>query len=144
MEIKSRYFTEAELLFSSYAIRHGLDNTPKVQERANLLMTAQRMDDVRELLRHPVTILSGYRAPKVNKGVGGAQHSQHMLGQAMDFLCPGFGTPREIAEHIAASAIPFDQMILEYDRWVHISFVPVHPRGEVLTKTAKGYKHGIK
>ena len=48
-------------------------------------------------------------------------HTDPLTGRAADFQCSGFGAPRDIARAIAASGLPFDQIINEYDRWEHIS-----------------------
>lgn len=139
----STYFTLAEMTASDYAARHGMDNTPDAQALECLRYTASQLDRVRSLLGVPVLVSSGYRAPKVNEAIGGTKRSQHMLGQAVDFTAPSFGSPRAVALFIAQSHIPFDQIILEYGRWVHISFTPHNPRGDVLTITAQGTSKGI-
>ena len=43
------------------------------------------LQNVRDHFDAPVTITSGCRCPEHNKAVGGAPHSQHMLGTAADF-----------------------------------------------------------
>jgi zinc D-Ala-D-Ala carboxypeptidase len=80
----------------------------------------------------------------LNAAVGGSGASQHMLGLAADFECPGFGTPLEVARAIQRSGIAFDQCILEYGRWVHLSFSDA-PRGRMLTiyEDEKGYVAGL-
>ena len=45
-----------------------------------------------------------------------------MTGQAVDFTCPAFGTPAQIVRRIVSSGIEYDQCILEFGAWVHISF----------------------
>jgi putative chitinase len=96
------------------------------------------MQQVRDLLGHPIFISSGYRSPILNRRVGGAKLSDHMFGKAADFTCRGLGTPLEVCRAIAASNIIFDQLIYE-GTWVHISFSPT-PRCQVLTAVfTRGY-----
>lgn len=120
----SQHFTLAELTVSQAAARLGLDNTPGPQTVQALHNTALGLELVRVLLGAPIIINSGYRAPLVNKAVGGAANSQHMTGQAADIICPGYGTPHEVVQAIVHSSIPFDQCILEFDAWCHVSFAP--------------------
>lgn len=63
-------------------------------------------------------VTSGYRSKAVNDAVGSKDTSQHRLGCAADFRVPGM-TPREVVE--ACMALPYDQIILEFDSWTHIS-----------------------
>lgn len=44
---------------------------------------------VRNRVGLPMTIVSGYRSPAYNKGVGGAAMSQHMSGRAADIIVTG-------------------------------------------------------
>lgn len=128
-------FYLSEFFVSDKAARLGLDNTPKAMHMANLRnLLAPGMQRTRELLGAPIIISSGYRSPAVNDAVGGSNKSQHCLGLAADFTAPSFGNPmaicRKVLDHRAE--INFDQLILEFGRWVHISFSPT-PRGMVLT-----------
>lgn len=140
----SRHFTLAQLTRSDTARRRGIDNTPPEDLLPNLRRLAAGLDEVRDLLGHPLRITSGYRCPALNEAVGGTARSQHSQGQAADFICPGFGGPLQIAQAIAASSIDFDQCILEFDSWVHLSFSPT-PRRRVLTiySSAAGYLDGL-
>ena len=63
---------------------------------------------------------------------------------AADFTCEPFGSPLEIAAAIRSSGITFDQCILEFNRWVHISFAP-ESRGRILSiyNSADGYLDGL-
>ena len=127
-------FTLDELLASQTAARQHLDNTPPPEALENIThLLAPGLQRVRELLRCPVLVSSGYRSPAVNRAVGGAKDSQHMRGQAADFTAPRFGSPLQVARVIAAHAgeIRFDQLIME-GTWVHVSFAG-EPRGQVLT-----------
>ena len=116
-------FALSEFTESQTAARLGLDNDPPVDMYGTLKATARCMEDVRDLLGgKPVLVSSAYRSPEVNKAVGGSVNSQHSKGEAVDFTCPKFGTPREIVAKIKDSPLLWDQLILEFDRWVHISF----------------------
>ena len=119
-----------------------LDNTPPLKIIEVLRRTAARMEEVRRLLGGQVVVVnSGYRSPAVNRAVGGARNSAHMTGHAVDFVCHGFGDPRQICETLARSGLVFDQLI-EEGGWTHLSFSP-EARRQVLTKTRDGYAAGL-
>lgn len=128
MTLLSKHFSLEE--FTTTQIR-GLDNTPNDIVLAHLRVTATRMENIRDLLNHPVIILSGYRSPKVNQRVGGAKNSAHLEGYAADFICPRFGSPLEVCREIMRHERKFDQLIYE-GTWTHISFSPLQ-RGNLLT-----------
>lgn len=119
----SPHFTLDEFTFSQTAARRGIDNTPSLDVLDNLQRTAHGLELVRdELGGHPILISSGYRSPALNEAVSGSPRSQHIMGLAVDFTCPAFGTPAEIAKRLAGSEVPYAQVILEFNKWVHISF----------------------
>lgn len=117
----SKYFTFEELTVSSYAKRNKIPNTPNTLQLETLKQTAKQMDKVRELLNVPIIVNSGFRSVEVNRGIGSSDNSQHCKGEAVDFVTHQY-TPRQIVEIIKKSDIPYDQLILEYESWVHISF----------------------
>lgn len=120
----SEHFNLAEMTVSHNAARLGIDNTPSGEALEALTYTAEQMEKVRAILGNlPVTINSAYRNIAVNKLAGSkSDKSQHTKGEAVDFICPKFGNPRKIVEAIIASDLKYDQVILEFDSWVHISF----------------------
>ena len=80
MMMAGPHFSVSEFTFSETASRHGIDNScPDDNILDNILITANYMESVRELLNH-------------------------------------------IVFSIINSDIDYDQLILEYDQWVHISF----------------------
>lgn len=116
------HFSLEELTFSETATRLGIDNTPPANVMSALRRTAVFMEDVRTRLGAPIHISSGYRCLLLNRALKSKDTSQHVLGEAVDFTAPRFGTPRQIVDVLQDSEIPFDQLILEFGRWVHISF----------------------
>lgn len=116
-------FSLEELIFSQTASRLRLDNTPIKGIFNNLINTAENLEIVRTALgNNPISISSGYRSLEVNNAVGGSKNSQHMQGKAVDFTCPMFGSPYAIVRALKNSKVIYDQLILEFDSWVHISF----------------------
>jgi hypothetical protein len=120
----SEHFTLAEFTYSQTASRMGLDNTPTEEAYVHLQQLAQVMEKVRDICgANPVQITSGYRSPAVNSATGGSSTSAHMSGLAADFIIPAFGTPLDVchALEIYLDVLGIDQLIHEYDDWVHLA-----------------------
>jgi len=117
------HFTLEEFTFSQTATRKGIDNTPHEGILDNLCILANGMEDVRNLLNAPIHVSSGYRCPELNDLLGSKRTSQHTQGLACDFTSNAYGSPQIIFADIISSDIRYDQLILEFDRWIHISFV---------------------
>lgn len=131
----SPHFTLEELTHSQLAVRARINNTPDKNALLNLTEMASLLESVRKLLgEYPINISSGYRCNKLNTLIGGSRSSQHLQGLAVDFICPGYGTPKEICQSLLDSGLKFDQMIYE-GTWVHLSLAALgmQPRLQVLT-----------
>jgi hypothetical protein len=120
----SEHFTLDELTFSDIAKRHSLDNNPDKFTIANLTRLATLLEDVRNLFNQPIRINSAYRSITVNSLLGSKPTSQHCIGCAADIRIDGL-TPDQIVKKIIKSDIQYDQLIREFDSWVHIS-IPAH------------------
>lgn len=131
----TEHFTFEELTVSQTAARLGLLNQPNDVALKNLFKTAEGLEAIRSLIGCAIVVTSGYRSEAVNKEVGGSPKSQHCTGQAADIIAPSFGSPLDLAREIEDSIVKLgvDQLILEYHRWVHVSFSD-QPRFEVWTK----------
>jgi hypothetical protein len=70
-----------------------------------------------------------------------------MRGLAADLIVPRFGHAQMVAQAIAQSDLPFDQLILEFGSWVHLGVRIDKPRRQVLTATRDGgrvvYRTGL-
>ncbi|OEZ81004.1 peptidase M15 [Janthinobacterium sp. HH104] len=132
----SPHFSLAELVTSQVATRKDIDNTPAAAVVANLKRLAAMLEQVRALVGMPIAISSGYRSPALNKAVGGAGNSAHVLGLAADISTPKL-PPKALALLILQSGIVFDQLIYE-GTWVHIGLSVGAPRRQVLTAKFTG------
>lgn len=127
-----KYFTLAELTKSATAKRKGIDNTPNEKVKQNLnLLVEKILDPLREAWGGPIIVTSGYRCGKLNKAVGGAKGSQHMLGQAAD-ICTLSDTSianKLLFDKIKELKLPYDQLIDEHNyNWIHVSYGPRNRR----------------
>jgi zinc D-Ala-D-Ala carboxypeptidase len=117
----SENFTYDELTRSETAARHGFDNTPNEGEVDNLKRLAALLEEVKKAVGgKAVMINSGFRSKQTNDAAGSKDSSQHRLGCAADIRVPGM-TPRQVVEACIEAQVPFDQIILEFDSWTHIS-----------------------
>lgn len=131
-----KYFTINELTKSSTAQRLHINNNPTQEVKDNLNKLIDNvLDPLRELYGKPIIVNSGYRCIKLNKAIGGAKNSQHLVGQASDIrtVQNTKESNKELFDLIKNSKLPFDQLINEYDyNWVHVSYSPRNRR-QILT-----------
>jgi hypothetical protein len=69
----------------------------------------------------PTYINSAFRCPDLNKAIGGVGKSQHMFAEAADTHYNV--SLNEAYNKIAFSNIPFSQIILEFNQWVHVGII---------------------
>jgi len=111
-------FTLAELTHTDH---RQLDNTPNLNEQANLQRLAEFLELVKVALGgKPIMVNSAFRSKAVNDAVGSKDTSQHRLGCAADIRVPGM-TPDQVVRTIISAKLPFDQIIREFDAWTHVS-----------------------
>jgi hypothetical protein len=142
----SPHFTLEEFTASQTAAREGIPNVPDDVAYQNLKHTAAIMEKVRTILGgNPILISSGYRGPELNAAVGGSSTSAHCSGLAADWTCPMAGSPLEIChvleKHLVALEI--DQLIYEYDSWIHLGLSAGTPRHQTLTIDNGGTRTGL-
>ena len=117
------HFSTEELCHSNTAIRLGLSNTPNQVQLTNLKTLAEGLEHVRSKLGGlPIIISSGFRSMDVNRAVGSIDTSFHTYGLAADFICPRYGSVDDVFHAVVSSSIEYDQLIKEFDRWIHIGF----------------------
>lgn len=115
----TEHFTLEEL--TATGIHQGVDNTPSEATAKNLLLVAQKLEQMRSILRdayftdEPVYVHYGYRSDELNSLCGGSPTSAHRFGLAAD--CAFKGLTIEDVFHVLVRDPHFmedvDQMILE-------------------------------
>ena len=139
IQLSENFFLD-EFERSQTAARFGIDNSvrPGGPVFSNLKRLCQNyLQPLRDHIGKPITISSGYRSSELNKKIGGAKKSQHLHGLAADIHVDGMSN-LELAQSISNLFVhphDFDQLVLEFDQWVHIS-APAKfrdPRGDVFT-----------
>lgn len=123
-----KYFTIKELISSSTATQHNINNTPTKEIEENLKALVDNiLDPLREAYGKPIIVTSGYRCEKLNTLLKGSKTSQHRFGQAADIKTVS-DTPTEnkkLFDLVQKLNLPFDQLIDEYNfNWVHVSYSP--------------------
>ena len=131
----SPHFTVGEMLRSGKAVSMGVKNVPEVNPAPGEASREEVIENLRGLCKmvlEPlrrrvgrVIVVGGYRCEAVNRAVMGAEHSQHLRGEAADIHVTGLEMCRKYAAIL--SQTDFDQMILEPQesikkRWIHISY----------------------
>jgi len=118
------------------ATDQSLPNIPSDFQLVRLKNLANNLEIIRNTLNYPMRINSAFRSELVNRAVKGSQTSSHCDGDAADFTCHKFGTPKQICLAIIDSNLRFDQLILE-PGWIHIGFGN-KMRQQVMTKLKTG------
>ena len=120
-------FRPSEFFLSSTADKLGISNFPDDPEvLINLLKLINNiLVPVRKRINMPIIISSGYRCPKLNTAVGGAAHSYHMLGRAVDIYCANNKTLDEaiVAVNNAnlKAHLPVLKEFIRYKNFIHIA-----------------------
>ena len=112
-------FTLAELTRTST----GIENKPDRQQVAALItLCGKVLQPVRDLYGKSIHVNSGFRSTAVNRAVGGALNSQHLLGEAADITVYNREGNKQLFE-IIRDNLSFDQLINERDfSWIHVSY----------------------
>lgn len=121
MELKdTKYFKVSEILRSSTAKKHNIDNTPTDETIIdNLNYTLNRLNTIREQYGKPIYINSGYRCDELNVLVGGVKDSKHRLGLAVDLRWD-----TDLIDFLVENC-SFDKLIREKagkSKWIHLQF----------------------
>lgn len=124
-EIKSEFFSLAELTRSETAARHKIDNTPNKAVIDNLQYGVDMvLDPLRRLYHKPIRINSAYRSPQLNKLVGGVPNSWHQDGNAADIHISSTEEAKILFSYL--QKLPsVDTVLFEHSKtaqWLHVQW----------------------
>ena len=141
----SKNFTLQELIFSSTALKLGIDNSPTKEGVLKLtLLATSLLQPLRERLG-ALRVTSGYRSPQLSEAIGSSANSQHCRYEAVDmqFVKRGKMDNLLIYQALIDLDLDFDQCILEFGNstkeldpthpaWIHLSWKVADNRKQVL------------
>ncbi len=123
MRLSPHFYLE-EFTRSKTAHDKGIKNIPNLEQIQNIAALCKViLEEVRKHFGKPVLITSGYRSPELNHAVGGSQYSQHINGEAADFIVKDIPVSK-VFSYIIQENLPFDQCIYEKRgnrEWIHLS-----------------------
>lgn len=98
--------------------------------KKNIIEMIHNLQVIRDEVKVPISITSGYRSPEHNAKVKGAKDSQHVKGTAVDFKVQGL-KPKEVA--LIVERLIKDGKIKQggigiYPSWVHYDIRGVKAR----------------
>jgi zinc D-Ala-D-Ala carboxypeptidase len=127
----SENFYLKEFIISQVAERHVYKNEPNEKQIESLrLLCVNVLQPLREIIKVPIFINSGFRCFDVNVAVSGKFNSQHLEGKAADFVVPSLNLVDVF--NIIIQKLSFDQLIFEFGKWIHISWDGEFNRKDVM------------
>jgi hypothetical protein len=116
----STHFSLEEFLVSQTAERHGIDMTPPPEIKLNIIrLVTDLLQPLRDAMGAPLMINSGYRPEDLNSLIGGSKTSAHRFGCAADVRSNTY-SPLDLCHLVVDHNLPFDQVIHEFGRWMHV------------------------
>lgn len=136
-------FQLSELIYSETAEKNQIINNPNNSQKQNLYNIANDLlKPLRIWYKKPIIISSGFRSKKLNevltKTHSASKVSQHMDGEAVDILKYSKDL-KKVYKYIIDN-LEFDQLILEYNTWIHVSYRKNRNRKQCLIFEKKGGK----
>lgn len=127
-------FSLRELCQSSTAAKHGIQNIPSWSQVENLKrICLQILQPLRQWYGKPITVNSAYRSHELNVLVKGANFSDHLDGNAIDFTAGSKEENKKLFEWLKNSGLVWHQLIDERDySWIHVSLRPSGNRKQIL------------
>lgn len=144
----NQLYTVADVVRSQTAQRQSIDNLLPftAQYYANACALTDNVLYSLYLNVGRPDVSSWFRCVALNKAIGGSATSQHCEGQAIDFTIAGHSLAQVYNWLAFESQLPFDQVIFEFQSWIHVSFDRARTRRQRLRidNARTGYKRVLK
>lgn len=139
LRLLTRTLEQARTILGSHpvTVKSGF-RTPEVNCIVGGVATRESLYEMAN--RSEFEVVRSHATYRMQRGLFQRSNSDHTEGRAVDFICPGSGDPYTICRILEASAIVFDQLILEYYRWVHLG---VPRRGSAPRRLLLTYRKGF-
>ena len=127
----TEHFTADELTTTGqqeFKTKNYVEGTKELYKLAKL---ASFCEKVREIIKCPMIITSGYRCKELNNAIGGSKTSQHLNFEAIDFI-PQNRNAKDCFCEIALSDLNFGQLILEKRGLGHILHISLGNKKQTL------------
>ena len=129
----SKNFTLYEFLHSDTAIAGNYMNLQYDITEKHILNLMRLctfvLQPIRDHIKTPITIPSGYRSLRLNSEIKGSLTSDHMQAKAADWVCTDMKKAWEFAKKL-----PFKQLIKYGDfRFIHVAYDEFDNRKQTLT-----------
>lgn len=118
----TKHFTLEEFTRSKTAEKLGIKNCPNKSAIMNLEYTAKQLEKIRDYIKKPIIITSGFRSPKLNKAVGGVKNSYHLKGRAADIQSENTTKLYTICKTLNTIGIIKYKELIQYETFIHIAF----------------------
>lgn len=123
----TEHFTLREMTTSGLAIRLAVKNNPSQQAKERLKALCENVLEPLTRRFGKIRVVGSYRSQELNKAMGGAKNSQHLLGEAADIHVSSEEQALLMMNFIK-DRLDFDQLKLERKMmngccWVHVSYV---------------------
>jgi hypothetical protein len=129
----SKYFTVHEMIYLPTWKRMANESDGLNEDiKESLIKLGQKMDTVREYFDKPINVHVTYRPLEYNKAIGGALHSAHSDGAAMDFDIMGMTCDEVRKELVDRNLLETWAMRCEKapgTNWVHLDYRALKPGG---------------
>lgn len=125
----SEHFTLEEMVRSQTATINKINNQPSPAESDWLkYLCVNVLEPLRQHMKRPISISSGYRCPYLNMLVGGVARSQHQYGQAADIRIISKEDGDKIFKYLKANPYVhkalYERSKSTGSRWIHVSVSP--------------------
>lgn len=124
----SNYFTVEDLMRSTSASNHGIDNQPSEKIRKELEMTTCKLNVIglyAQMKGVTIRVISGFLCPTFNALVEGESPILHMQGRAVDFAVSDNKIKHELYETLMCEENRERLRIcelIEYPDFIHVGF----------------------